>query len=322
MAYMEKVEHREEERIRPGQPHVLVEAQGHLFRMKVTGRPMPGGDAVRGTVTTFSARSRKRMLEKLARIDMERAGFVCFITLTYPDRTGPPSPTETEGDRRTFLKRLKRLHPDCSAIWRREWERRKRGAFKGVIFPHYHMLGFGLPFLPCEDLNRMWREVVEYEGYIRTEITGIESWRQAMHYAAKYMAKVEKDPRAGAAAAVTRRNDVDRRGLGAEGPGSLVNMPYLAAEKSMGRSWGVLNKSRLPLGEQKTLLLTVERGDWIDCMKGLAVAEWAGIDKIYPGCGFTLFTDDPYEWVEIAQEQQAWRVEDYDEDGNYCPVPF
>lgn len=317
MAYMEKVEHREQERMRSGQPHVLVEAQGHLFRLKVPGRPMPGDGAVRGTVTTFSLRSRKRMLESLARLDMENAGFVCFVTLTYPDGPdGAPAVEQTNRDLQVFFKRLRRHAPECSGIWRREWEARKSGAFAGTVFPHFHMLFFGLPFLPHEELNRTWREVVGVEGYLRTEIKGIASWKQALHYVSKYMAKVKRGP-GPAAPARTCGGD-------AEPPASrsLVNVPYLAGATGMGRSWGIFNRKSLPVAERKTLLLPTERFEWVDCMKGLAMTEWPDVDRVYPGCGFTLFTENPYRWVDLAEEQCTWRVEDYDDKGNHCPVPF
>jgi hypothetical protein len=286
----------------PNKSRVYVEAQGQLLTVHVSGpAPLVDGGGTRGAVTEFSTASRKRMLELLARIDLDRAGFTAFVGLTYPDRDGPPALEETERDRQTIFKRLGRAYPECSAIWRREWEARKSGAFVGADFPHYHLLAFGLPFVPGEDLRAIWAEVLGYDGYVRTEIRGVRSWPQALGYVAKYMAKpVESGGGAGRAPA--------RAGAG-DAPGSLVYGSYLTAEaadgteahsadegvrKRIGRSWGVFRRRHLPLAE--THVLSLDDGEWLLKAKDRARREWEGVNDL-PAAGFTLFVPEAETWL-------------------------
>lgn len=318
---------------------VLLEAQGHVFKVKVQSAEydrIGGGD--RRKIQRFSRQSRKRMLEKLARIDWEQAGFVCFITLTYPDRSGPPSADETERDRRTFLKRIRRRHPAASAIWRREWESRKSGDFQGLRFPHYHFLFFGLPFLHHEKLNGMWCGVLDYPGYVRTQIKGLKSWRQGIYYVSKYMAKrtdlVRIEPLTEDRGRETERGSGSRRAspeatrgraaaaaAGAQ-PCSLVNVTYLTAgsEESIGRCWGVFNRKHLPLAEKR--VEKVDFGSWVKILKDRAREKWDGVDD-RPVSGFTLFVEDSTDWMERAERLEE---ENDDTEGRWISsvedIPF
>lgn len=351
---------------------ISVEAQSRFFRLKFRCEPRGGGGG-RGSVSTFSRESRKRMLETLARLDLARAGFVCFVSLTYPDQDGPAAPDMTEAHRRAWLKRIKRRFPEASAIWRREWEPRKSGAFESAVFPHYHALFFGLPFVHHAEINRLWAEVLGFEGYLRTEIKGIRSAKQAFYYVSKYMAKVERpvdgaadaareldgadggargaqdapadadapatmEDRASAGAARPadpdgasapgrrgrdgaprgsaggRAGDPTRRpsagtaagGAGAEPPEplplpcSLVYVAYLAGEggesrRTIGRSWGVFNRRKLPLGERVCFALPA--GRWLRQARQEAAEVWPGV-KNGMGGGFSLFVEDAEGWAE------------------------
>ena len=288
---------------------IHVEAQGHFFKLQVqqsSARAKVGG--VRGAVWQFSHASRKRMLERLARIDVDKAGFVTFVTLTYPDREGPPTPQDADRDRQNFQKRVNRLFPDASAIWRREWECRKTGRFDGVSFPHYHYLFFLLPFLEADRLNRMWAEVLGWSDYVRTEIKGVKSWRQAFYYVAKYMAKpvgpAADEPPEGPGPAARKAGP----GSGGEAASSLVYGAYLTApsdeeereerernRKSAGKSWGIFNRKRLPLAERQKL--TLPHGEWLLDAKKLGQRQWSGIPD-HPAYGYSLFVDNPADWAE------------------------
>jgi hypothetical protein len=208
------------------QKKVTLYAQGQLFKIHLPVEPLRNrGGGIRSNISTFSAQSRKRMMEKLARIDFENAGFIAFVTLTYPDRNGSPAPEETDRDRDTFQKRINRRFPKASAIWRREWESRESGKFTGVLYPHYHYLFFNLPFVHHSNINLWWREVINYDGdYLRTEIKGIENWRHALYYVSKYMTKLdvlpqEHDfaPEALPAGAIRRSSKLTADGSGGEG---------------------------------------------------------------------------------------------------------
>ena len=285
---------------------VTVKAQGHYLGLQLHCTPfVVGGD--RGVVSEFSRQSRKRMLSLLARLDWPRLGLVCFVTLTYPDGNGSPATNATERDRQTFFKRLRRLHPRTSGIWRREWVTRKSGRYVGVEYPHYHLLLFNLPFLPHEDLNQIWREVIGWDGYVRTEIEGVKDYRRAIAYVSKYMAKpVEGASRTERGDCVGASNGCGNGG-GDEGSGgfggepkapdrSLVYSAYLTGEhrSPVGRAWGVFNRKEVPLARLERVRLPA--GDWLDTAKQVASIQWPGVMN-YPGNGFALFTDDPYAWL-------------------------
>ena len=216
-------------------------SQGNLLKVKVQHiAPTQQIVALRGNVSGFSAQSRKRMIDLLVRINFEKAG----LTLTYPDRNGPPDYKIYERDRQTFQKRMKRKFPDCSAIWRREYESRKTGEFTGDIFPHYHYMFFGLPFFDHEELNLLWQEVIDYYQYVRTEIKGLANHRQAMFYLTKYMSKPEIF--SGSAASRPVRDASDGREADAPKGGaaacSLVNGTYLTADETNGDKMTVQNQ--------------------------------------------------------------------------------
>jgi len=251
------------------------------------------------------------MLETLARLDFQRAGFVCFVTLTYPDRDGPPSAETSERDRCTFLKRIRRRYPIASALWRREWEPRESGEFIGVGYPHYHLLCFGLPFVPYEVVNEWWRETLDYDGYVRTEIKAIQQWRKAVYYVAKYMAKVPASKAAGDGPG-TVREVPDQPG--GEAASSLVYSTKVTGDSGgteeeavapagtpIGRSWGIFNRKDLPFAECKTV--RVEPGEWLSQAKEMAQCVWSRVGE-YSNCGFTLFVDDPDQWLAVLQQLQ------------------
>ncbi|HPS52068.1 MAG TPA: hypothetical protein PLK08_00810 [Phycisphaerae bacterium] len=279
----------------------MVYAQGRILKVKVPHSSQTANTpGLRGKIIEFSAQSRKRMIDLLARIDTDNAGFVCFITLTYPDLDGPPSHEITERDRRTFLKRIARRFPESSAIWRREHEPRKSGEQAGAIYPHYHMLFFGMPFFDCDELNAIWREIMNYPDYVRTEIKGIKSWRQAMYYLSKYMAKIARQgdgsqPDGQAPAGEAGTDD------GGNAAGSLVYGTYLTGDNKInnepgkkllpvGRAWGVFNRHNLPLAELHSASLPA--GQWMEAVKDAAAQVWPGVNAV-DGYGFTLFLDNP-----------------------------
>ena len=156
-----------------------------------------------------------------------------------------------------------------------------------MFFPHYHLLFFNLPFVHHDGVNKAWGEVIGWEQYVRTEITGLKSWRQAFSYVAKYMAKpvelaagvAEGAPAAGEAgeASATPCGDA---------AGSLVNGAYLTAKegregarpRSIGRSWGVVNRKKLPMAERHVQWL--EDGPWLVRARELAKEQWEGTERL------------------------------------------
>lgn len=141
----------------------------------------------RGSITKFSRRSRKRLLEALAEA---RATPTHFITLTYP-REWPKSPREWKRHLDAFLKRLRRRWPESGYVWRLEFQ--KRGA------PHYHILAYGVDGVSDYDfrmwIREAWYEIVdsgdERHLYAGTQASPITNHAHAARYASKYAAKVD-----------------------------------------------------------------------------------------------------------------------------------
>ncbi len=296
--------------------------QGKLLKVKV---PVTGMlvKAVRGGVSAFSAKSRKRMLETLACLDNDRLGAVVFVTLTYPDDAPPPADT-TSIHLKNFLKRLKRRFSEASAIWRREWEERKSGEHVGEMYPHFHFLFFNLPFIHHAEVNEHWREVLGYAGYLRTEIKMVSNWRQAFSYVAKYMAKTPQPPEADADAAQSDERRRRPQAAPAVAVCSLVYIPYRAADDAQGeeqgaeeqnaaapafvatgRHWGIFNRACLPLAERRSRRISFAEAERL---KEEAIQIWSGINPD-ASLGFTLFTEEAgglFDWaLKLGQDAEG-----------------
>ena len=101
----------------------------------------------RGTCKGFSRGARRRMMDKLNTI-REDAVLPVFVTMTLPDDVYVNSVTEFAKQAKvylsSFMKRLLRVAPGASAVWRIEWQKRKSGEREGEWVPHVHMMVFGL----------------------------------------------------------------------------------------------------------------------------------------------------------------------------------
>lgn len=188
---------------------VSVEFQGDVIRLRTRGesivRRVPWR---RGKVKNFSKKSRRRLLELLARTGNEKLPRV-FLTLTYPSNM-----TDSEKGKqhlRSFLERVRRRYPRASAIWRIEYQ--KRGAV------HFHLLFFNLPFWKADNIRQVWSEIIG-EQNPRIRIETCRSRKKTTFYMSKYLAKVAS-----------------------EASVSLSNGPYLHA----GRHWGSFNKAHMPM---------------------------------------------------------------------------
>lgn len=160
---------------------------GQILRVSQVGNP-PERDfiPVRGEVGGFSAKSRKRMIEMMLRIDYARAGLPIFVTLTYPAEY--PSAAESKSHLYALWERAKREF-GCRiwSIWK--IERQNRGA------PHFHILMFCVDYLPMEWLSANWYEVVgsgdKKHLAAGTRVERIRSQNGAIYYASKYFAKTD-----------------------------------------------------------------------------------------------------------------------------------
>jgi hypothetical protein len=275
-------------------PYLNFEAQGSLVKLAYADglyRPTKSR-ATRGEVTEFSRRSRKRLLEKTARIDLASVTLknpIIFVTLTYAKLYPTPEAAKTHLD--TFLKRIRRFAPESSGIWRIELQ--KRGA------PHFHLIFFNLPYLPKETLNQAWGEVVgmefwDYSHEPRPPITRIEALktpRQAFYYVSKYVAKVPDAP------------DADS---------GFNYVPYLTALSQMGHWWGVFNRQFLPLAELIALSIPINSEATENLMfqyKRLMAHKWVWAKRTGRFRGATIFVDDSKQWFDAL----LWCILEYGE---------
>lgn len=168
------------------------------------------GGGKRGEVKTFSNKSRRRLFQKMGRL--QKRALPLFVTLTYP--MDFPSARASKRDLDALWKRVIRRFPHSAAIWKLEPQ--KRGA------PHFHLLIWGIEYAHLVLwIKNAWYEVVNSgdEKHLRagTRVEVIRSWRGALSYASKYIGKVDPD-----------RGDWDQPG----------------------RFWGVLGRDNAPWAER------------------------------------------------------------------------
>ena len=158
-----------------------------------TGGQLGGGS--RGRISGFSENSRRRLSYRMARI--ERGGLPVLVTLTYPDcyfsKLGDFANWKRDID--NLGKRMLRAFNKTGMVWKMEVIDRKSGLHKGVEFPHFHCLVWGvnvsdmLKFIPGA-----WFEVVA-TGDIRhlkagTRVEAVRSENGVRSYVSKYICKV------------------------------------------------------------------------------------------------------------------------------------
>lgn len=177
------------------------------------------GGGLRGRCVGFSAGSRRRLQRTFGKI--KRDAPALFVTLTYPGEFSQYW-KRWKRDLRSLAKRLKRKFPSFSALWRLEPQ--MRGA------PHYHLLVYGVAFIPHEWLAQAWYEIVgsgdERHLWAGTQVQAIQSHGMAGAYVRKYLAKP------------------------ADGFGSDVDWQHV------GRWWGVLYREDVPWAERLCVSLT------------------------------------------------------------------
>jgi len=102
---------------------------------------------VRGECKGFSRGSRRRMLDKLNTVS-KGASLPAFVTFTLPDSEFDDSVTAFTKKAKvyldTWLKRLRRVSPGACGFWRVEYQSRKSGQYVGKLFPHFHLMVWGL----------------------------------------------------------------------------------------------------------------------------------------------------------------------------------
>lgn len=125
----------------------------------------PDTSSRRGVCRGFSFGSRRRMLDRLNQVSVT-AEHPDFVTLTLPDECFQDSVGAFAKTAKlhldVLLKRLHRACPSACGFWRIEWKARKSGLYEGKLFPHFHLLVWGLPQRSLGNRNG----VAEWESYV------------------------------------------------------------------------------------------------------------------------------------------------------------
>jgi len=121
-------------------------------------------EARRGVCKGFSFGSRRRMLDRLNQVSVA-AELPDFVTLTLPDDCFDDCVTTFAKAAKlhldVLLKRLRRVCPSACGFWRIEWKARKSGKHEGKLFPHFHLLMWGLMQRSLGEVARIDRETRE-----------------------------------------------------------------------------------------------------------------------------------------------------------------
>jgi len=244
----------------------LLEAQGTLLRLTperyhVTREALT---STRGRITGFSRKSRQRLIEKMARLDVEHVRSV-FLTLTFH---GTPDAKEARRAFKQFTMRMTRKFPRCAAMWRKEFQ--VRGA------AHYHLIVFNMPYWAQAAIQKCWEECTNETRSI-VHIKLLRNKKQAMYYVSKYIAKFD----------------------GEGETTSLVNTPYQHTGElpSVGRLWGYLGKVRLPMARvRRAYIVDDDTSSYLAfAMRSLARGR---ANKWSPTR--TLYSDEAYEIFSVA----------------------
>jgi len=148
--------------------------------------------AIRGSITNFSKKSRKRMIEHMAKI--RSPGTLQFVTLTYTDKVwfSGLSGRDLQKHLETFCHALEHNF-DAGIVWRKEFKRRQSGTHTGQIAPHLHLIIRGVG--ACENFHNWvstaWTRITGDK--CRVDVQVARSRRHAYSYVSKYVAKTEED---------------------------------------------------------------------------------------------------------------------------------
>jgi len=173
----------------------------------------------RGRIGGFSDKSRKRFLLFVS--SLRRDVLPLFITLTYPDRWPEEWSNWKDHLHKWWSHEVARKWPGASCVWKLEPQ--ERGA------PHFHLMVWGVPFMPHEWLARTWWKTVGSgeEGHLRagTRVERARSFRGVMCYAGKQYL------------------------------GKRVELP--ASWGNVGRFWGAMGRKHFPRSEVLEFRITV-----------------------------------------------------------------
>jgi hypothetical protein len=146
---------------------------------------------IRNAISTFTKRSRLRMLKFAASVDWPRSGDGLFVTLTYPPENVPQTVAERNTQRYLIHRHMeKHLGREIPLMWRIEWKPRLSGKTKGNAEPHLHMILFGVPFISHGVLREAWQSTIHAKRWSSVWIDRLSDGKKFGIYMSKYAAKL------------------------------------------------------------------------------------------------------------------------------------
>jgi len=136
---------------------------------------------VRGKCKGFSFGSRRRMLDRLNSVSVA-AELPYFVTATLPDDMFDDDVARFAKSAKSWLdvftKRLLRVAPTAAGFWRIEWQSRKSGLHIGKLFPHFHLLVWGLP-VRCIGHREIEHDngAIEYQEVVEAFVDCVDNQR-------------------------------------------------------------------------------------------------------------------------------------------------
>jgi hypothetical protein len=162
-----------------------IELKQHLSDYHLPPRPP------RRNISTFSQRSRMRMLKFVAGVDWSKQMAGHFITLTYPDQVFLKRKCDRNIHRFVFNRHLERTWArNVSSLWRVEWKERLTGVYKGQMCPHMHLIVFGPGELGTERCRDLWQRTIGENTFTSVDVQPLGDAKKAGIYLSKYAAKL------------------------------------------------------------------------------------------------------------------------------------
>lgn len=264
---------------------IIVEKQGSVvaaYQDMPTLLSKKSAVPLRGDITQFSRKSRRRMLLLLNRCDFSSTRAV-FLTLTF--HSIPKIEDATRAFQK-FMKRVRRRFPLVCGIWRKEFQ--ERGA------AHYHVILINMPYWGWKSILACWQACTP-DGGGSVWVKLLRSHKGIIGYVSKYIAKVSSETVSPL----------------------LVVSPYLtAAEKEkIGRCWGYINKDALPLAQATVIAVDDDeymRGFWV----GAAWVTGGQCGNNWRTC--IIFTKNAAATLNLIERHAAWWTHLAPEEGKIC----
>lgn len=272
----------------PLKDKIFVSIRGNLVYLHLPSNTQREQyDHRREAVSSFTDRSRLRMLKWSATVEWPKIPCALFVTLTYPDEFASVSLGERNAHKEAMVKRIWRhLARQCGVIWRWEWVPRQSGFHLGEYVPHLHMLLLSVRYYFWYDMMEQWQQVLGLNTYVRTDVRKADRKGMAAAYMAKYLAKSK--------------------------PASvLVNGTYPAVE---GRHWGYRFPAGIPRARERIFAGLSPEETWI-FIKAAARA-MKHFDARFP-TSFSLFGKEGLNAVNefladpLAKEKEWWYDDPY-----------